>query len=241
MVESHDDMALLRNLLKEADLSQSMVETIYSILLSGKRIVLAFNKNIKSKDAVKVFQVLDKLKDNPHLSPATRRLLQNIIRLNNFATQEELYEKLAAQGIDMDEKDVRGDAKNLMAIFAPTSENEKFQDLERRENVFSAYIDEGKEMYSLEYYPLPEIVTITLSNMLDKLSGVDRLTIQENVIKEIVTENGVLALSSINIEKVERKDARHLIFTLLPKATRYDFERQRDRYALVESLIESAA
>jgi len=238
---SAGDAPIMRDLVKADQLAQGMVEMFYSFGFSGKKLALAFSKNIKSKEALRVVETLNKIKESPSINAKLKKILDNVILLPDVGSEGDLVTKLNAQGINIDEKDVKGDTKNILALFVPKDEQETFTVLDRKENVFSSYIDENKEEYNLAYYPLPEIVTITLSNILDKLAGIDRLIKQEDVITEIILENATIQLSDINIEKIRREGSRSLIFILLSKITRYDFGLRRDRYALTEELIKAAA
>ncbi|KJJ84128.1 L-aspartate oxidase [Candidatus Omnitrophus magneticus] len=236
---SNENAPIIRNLSQPKELAQGMVEMFYSFGLSGKKLVIAFSENIKSKEAVRVIETLNKIKESKRTDAKLKNILNNIIVLSNVNSESDLIIKMNSQGVNMDEKDANGGAKNILALFVPKLEQKTFASLCEKENVFSSYIDEGKEEYNIEYYPLPEIVTITLSNILDKLAGIDRLIKQEDVITKIQLENGIIQLSDINIEMIKREGSRNLIFILIPNATRYNF--RKDKYLLAEELIKISA
>lgn len=240
--EESDMTVLLKNILVPSELSENMIEILSSIIISssGKKVVLAFGKNIKSVPAVKVFDVLNKLRTRSDLPDGVRKILENIVVITDVLSPEELSARLLENSIDINEKDERKEAKNILTLFATIDDKTIFERMAKSENIFSSYIDERKAAYDIEYYPLPEIVAITLSHVLDRLAGIDRLTEMAETITEIKLESGTITLSDINIEKVKRDGSQNLLFVLLPRASRHDSTTRRDRYILVKSLIETA-
>lgn len=105
-------------------------------------------------------------------------------------------------------------------VFARGSERDKIETLVGK--VHSTYINENNFPINA-YYPIMEIVTITLAQFMDG-----------QTIKQIPC-----ALDKLNIKSVIENDGT-LIFTLLPKAKQYDTRDLIKQYSILKKLLESA-
>ncbi|GEM_PF-3189535 len=198
---------LLRDLTGPEDLSLNLVETVLS-LLTTRKVVLAFDSKIgghQSSMVLAVLSELEKLKKDPKFG----RLLSNLAIVR--AAPNKLPQKLESY-IDEENTEV--------FMFARKCERGVLEKIETK--VHPVYIEE--KGFPLDaYYPLPEIVTIALTQFLD-----------QNTLKTVSP-----MLEKLNIGKIEEQMST-LVFTLLPGAVQHDKQELMERYASLKRLLKAA-
>ncbi len=198
----------LRDMNNLDDVGKNMVECILSLSLS-KKVVLAFDNKLgglQARTVLSVFAELEKLKDDEKF----KRILKNL-QIVILPT-----EQMASKA-----KDYRSEGCEVF-IFARSTERGKLVSAELVAN--STYIDEAQfPLYdSGVYYPLAEIVTVTLAQYLDPRS---------------IEDLGAV-LKDMNI-KPAVKDGVY-IFTLLPPSQRFNPQELMQRYADLKKVLVSA-
>ncbi|MDD5440329.1 MAG: hypothetical protein PHS37_09105, partial [Candidatus Omnitrophica bacterium] len=143
------------------------------------------------------------------------------------------------RGIGPGELRNAGGDRAAVAIFAPWSRSPQYYTIGAKPNVFTSYIHEPDVNYSYIKYPLPEIVAITLSGILDYYEGLDRLMGRATEISSLMTKDGVINLKDLNIEKIQRDNVRSLVF-ILPKICPEDFKIQEQNAKLARLIREAA-
>jgi hypothetical protein len=191
----------LRDLESEDQVVQTIVEKILSMALT-KKVVLAFDPRLGGMHSAKiraVFEVIEELKKDPKF--------EKFLRTRNVEVLTKLNDVTKFAGADNAEVFVfAGDSLGIPAAA----------------NVHTTIIDE-KGFPSNAYYPLAEIVAITLANFLDS-STLDRAKAIAN---------------KLNIESITEADG-HLVFTLLPSAKEHEFQELVRRYARLKELLRNA-
>ncbi|MFH1877356.1 MAG: hypothetical protein ABH883_00930 [Candidatus Omnitrophota bacterium] len=196
------------------NLSRKLIEAALSILMQ-KKLVLVFDPNVgrahrKAADMLMVFKELEKLKKEPKFSALLKDLV--IIR-DKTATRETVS---AA-------REYAGKKDTEVFIFARVNERDDYRGVEGV-SAHGAFIDEGEHAWEAYYYPLAEVVTITLADSLD--SG--------------CIEKVRPVLEKLNIEKITEKDGK-LIFHLIPRAEAYDVDGSFiDRHKALASFVRAA-
>lgn len=227
---SEQDVALLflQDMKDPERLIRNMLGAIFSIQQSGKKLVLAFHDDLKGFETGQWHTLLRKL-EALKSEPLFEKMLKDLVIIPSFDTQEDLVKNLQDRGIDA------SDAKrNLICEFAPKAEREKIGST--KPAMRAIFIDEKKGFDpTLYYYPLFEIVTITLTRYLNEKDFEDKTHNIKDVIKKFDSELGELNIESVN------EDTGVLVFTLIPKAERYDTNNRADRYALLMRFIDAAA
>jgi hypothetical protein len=215
--EKPDIQKVLRNLTDTQQLSQGLVEMILSVTFNRK-LVLAFDSDIascSSGNPLGLFEMLEKLKEDPRYS----RILKNLVVIK--APSAELASKLEEY---TDKKDTE------VFMFAMKGAREKLKLLESK--VRSVYIDE-KDFPMSSYYPLAEVVAISLAQLFED-------TIPEKTLTTALSYgSGEIALEDMNIESVTR-DSNVLIFKLLPDAEPCDTGDLLKRYANIKRFLKAA-
>ncbi|MFH1878031.1 MAG: hypothetical protein ABH883_04420 [Candidatus Omnitrophota bacterium] len=178
-------------------LSRTLIEAVLSIMMQ-KKLVLAFDPNAgrahKSvADMLAVFKELEKLKQEPKFS----KLFENLVVIRDKATTEETVRAV---------KDHAAEKNTEVFVFARTNEEKAYLGA-GGVSVHGAFIDEGQYAWEAYYYPLAEIVAITLVEFLDPGSR----------------EKAGAILEKINIEEITERDGK-LIFRLIPRAEAYDVD-----------------
>lgn len=205
------------------ELTDNMIGAMISVVLSGKRLVLAFHKDIGGSEAKKIQQLLKQLNELKK-KDGFDKILKNMVVITSYASPTDLWRELARHDIDLADKD-----HNAVFTFAPQSA--AAADLGPA--VRSVRIDEGKDFNTtLYYYPIFEIVTITLVKY---LKGYSR-----NEIYKILADMQIKP-GELNIKDIDSDRAAFLVFTLVPNAERYDGGKMAERYAILSKAINSAA
>jgi len=194
-----EDNPFIYGMLEAKGVALNFRNKLFSALVS-KKVVLAFEDGIGEGDSAMILDVFEKIKrEVERLKEAEtdktqklkyERFLRNLTIIT--ASSEKLPEEVSAHF----------DKNTEVFVFARKSEREKLEEIEPK--VHSTYIDETEYKWDT-YYPLPEIVTIALSQYLDSST----------------LDNVSDTLKSLNI-KSTIDDFGALIFTLLPNAKVYD-------------------
>lgn len=215
--EKPDIQKVLRNLADTQQLSQGLVEMMLSVTFNRK-LVLAFDSDIascSSGNPLGLFEMLEKLKEDPRYS----KILKNLVIIK--APSAELASKLEGY---TDKKDTE------VFMFAMKGARNKLKLLEPK--VRSVYIDE-KDFPMSSYYPLAEVVAISLAQLFED-------TIPEKTLTTALSYgSGEIALEDMNIESVTR-DSNVLIFKLLPDAEPCDTGDLLKRYANIKRFLKAA-
>jgi len=218
----------LGDLLIPQELSFSLVNMLLS-RAATKTVVLAFDKGLGkiyskkilsngktySKTILLVVKELDRLKKKKRF----KELLKNVVIIDdepqNFSSELEKY---------------INDENAEVFMFARQTDSVKKTLKKIEKEVHAVYIDEipeEKENISskeLPYYPLPEIVTITLAQF-----------IKSDILDSIPTA----ILKEMNIESAKEDDGV-LFFTVLPKAKRMTETELIQYYAALKRALKSA-
>jgi len=191
----------LRDLTAEDQLVQTMVEKIISIAFT-KKVVLAFDSKLGGMHSAKlraIFEVIEELKKDPKF--------EKFLRTRNIEVLPRLTDVDKFAGVDTAEVFVfTGDAAAVPVAG----------------NVHTAIVNE-KDFPADAYYPLAEIVAISLSNFLDS-----------NTLSK-----AVLIAKELNIDSIVESDGR-LVFTLLPSAKEHELQELVRRYARLKDLLRNA-
>ena len=200
-------------------LSAGLVANTESILLT-RPVIFAFDENIagfQSASPMIIFEELKRLKKCDKF----REILKDFTILDSRSP------KVLIREIRQECLKYSDDKKPEVFIFSRVSEKEKFTGIASDAKVHTAYINE-QDLPSDYYYPLVEIVTITLSRFLTP---------------EIYTPGVISKLLEeldVNLGLVKEDNFGSLIFTLIPKAGRYSKRELITRYAVLKRLLVSA-
>ena len=167
-----------------------------------RKVVLAFDPKLGGMHSAKiraVFEVIEELKKNPKF--------EKFLRTRNIEVLPKLKDIDRFAGVESAE------------VFVFTGDD---KDIPVAGNVHTAIVNE-KGFPANAYYPLAEIVAITLSNFLDS----DTLP------------KAVMIAGKLNIDSIIEADGR-LIFTLLPGAAELDTQVLVKRYARLKDLLRDA-
>jgi len=198
-----------RDLKEEDQLVKCMIETVISMLLSfdkgAPELGLAFHKELENYDGNQRLKMFLKRLEELKGKDGFKELLANLTIIRGVESPDALsQEKLKESGIDLEKNNTR------VFMFAPEKYGSEFADCVN-EKIKNVLIDEG-ESFSTDshYYPLAEVVTLTLFKDHKKYSR-DRLL---HEMKRIGISLAELSISDI-IEDAEGK--AYLIFRLLPR------------------------
>jgi len=198
--------SFIRDLTKEEELMTNLVEAVFTKSLSGT-VVLAFDEKLGGVEAKKVHAVFDELADLKK-DDKYKKLLENVVIIKKSIT--ELRTKIS---------EYSGTNAEVF-VFAREAEKEALSDIDAAAH--SVFIDEGR-FPEKAYYPLAEIVTITLSHHIDP-----------STLKHVSE-----MLQKINIESID-EDGDTLIFKLLPDAEEIDRQELIKKYARLKRFLRSA-
>lgn len=203
----------------DKDLARAFADAVFSLYREDRKIVFAFDNYLGGAGgarAVGVLRSIEKLRKDDRYAGFLKNI--EIMRFDSSRGER----SLGALRSSIDSGD-------LVFLFArdtkPSRENLK--DIENERDVRVSYINEeqvsGLVSAGAVYYPLFEIVTITLARY------VDEMTLDE--ISDIAGEMAVNA----------REEGRVLIFTILPSIKRFETDREMIRYyAIKRRLLEAA-
>jgi hypothetical protein len=196
--------AILRDPTISDTLAQCLKEETLSLAFS-QTLVLAFDDDLALYQAEhplsRVIEALKTLKKNPKYEKA----LRNLVIVHGSADD--------LPGLIKKETGEKG---GRIFVFAPDKDQTK-QKIQAMDPVYNkVYIDEkGFEATPRAYYPLAEIVVISLAQHFDHLIS------EGDIEKELHIDGKTVDLSARCIEHMSLKDGV-LIFTLLPNAAQHD-------------------
>ncbi|MGB3082895.1 MAG: hypothetical protein WBB86_07910 [Candidatus Omnitrophota bacterium] len=220
-----DKQTIWRNVSYTEEMLLCLIEEMISLGFN-KEIVLAFDTDIGTDQAVnpldKVLAALSNLKQNPRYAP----ILKNLKIVT--ASPENMRSEI--------EKTAGKDAEVFM--FSRYRHHEKLVGLELEERIHAVYIDEireeDREFGKRAYYPLAEIVVISIAQAIAPIIAKNKIT---TVLKVPGLED--IVLHDINIESVLQK-GNTLFFTLLPDAKEYDMRELIKKYAELKRFLKAA-
>ena len=214
--EAEELQLFLRDLSEAEGLTKNMVEKIFSISLSGKKLVMVFDSEIGAIQRVSplgVIRRLNELKKDPRF----KKLLKNLIIIETHS--KKIHNKI---------QKYFGETNTEIMIFARNSERERLKKLESKTRISSFYIDDGT--FSLNArYPLLEIVTIALGKYRHGL---------DSVLSDL--EKLQVDLKTLNIKAIDVTQTGALIFTLLDKPKEFDKQELEPYYANLKRLLIAA-
>ncbi|MFC1570581.1 metallophosphoesterase [Candidatus Omnitrophota bacterium] len=193
-------------------LAHSFIGKILSIAAT-KKVVLSFDDKLAGTYSEKVLDIvleLEKLKKDPRYAG----ILKNVTVI-----------KAPPKRLELRLKEHMADEKTMVFMFARKTERDVLKGLESKVNTI--YIDESTKkdlLFSKDsYYPLLEVVTITLARVLGSVSDEDIEGILER----------------INIESINEEGGA-LVFKLLPKASEVDPQALIQSYAALKRFLKAA-
>lgn len=210
------------NLPQEA--SQNLIDEIKSYLVSGKKLVLAFDKKMRDHQYSRLISHLERWRDGVvRKNPALKNVMNNLIFID-FNSRDDLSNSLEDKGFDINDR-----GNTTVFVFAPVSERKNLAGLCAAARC--VFVQENESFSDTYYYPLLEMVVIALAREFMDYSIGD--------IDAIFNDFGIDA-NEMNIGKIEEDDAYSLIFTIIPNITRYNSQEQVDRFTRMLRFIESA-
>ncbi|MGB3113720.1 MAG: AAA family ATPase [Candidatus Omnitrophota bacterium] len=209
----------LRDLTIPEKLAKCLREAALSLTFN-KKIVLAFDTKVaagSNEDPLgRLMEALRELKEDE----ANAAILNNLVIVpadsKNMPT--ELAEHIA-------------DKNTEVFVFASTESRKDLRNIESQ--VHSSYIDH-KEFHPDAYFPIAEVVVITLADYCESVLG------ETGIKNRLTIRNKTLNLDELNIESINKEDAKTLVFKLLPNAKRYDKSRLIKSYATLRRLLIAA-
>lgn len=230
----------LRDIREQDQLIESLQDSIFSMLLSPKyskeKLVLAFSRKLGGGEQHRTLiqqlkrWKLRKIRQNAHWA----NILKNL-EIIEFNSRGELLGELRQLNIAVDENRVLTDKESAAIFtFAPMTESGDLLNL--GEAVRPVYIDQ-RDIFLLEfYYPLIEIVTISLVKELMSYSDDDIF----RVLSSVGIDRTMLA-NTLNIAAITSEpQTAFLVFTLIPRSKVYDHDDRVSRYARLRQFLESA-
>jgi hypothetical protein len=229
LAEEEEVPAADRQIWRDVTYTEEMLLSLIEEMLSlgfNKEVVLAFDSQIGADQAVNpldsVLAALANLKQNPKFKKMLKKL--KIITASPGNMRSAI------------EKEAGKDAE--VFVFARRSEQENLSGLERDKRVHATYIgeidEEGKEFGNRAYYPLAEMVVISIAQAIAPVIAGNEATA---VLKVPGLED--INLNEINIESVILRD-NTLLFTLLPDAKELDKSELMQRYAALKRFLKAA-
>ncbi|MFH1791099.1 MAG: CPBP family intramembrane glutamic endopeptidase [Candidatus Omnitrophota bacterium] len=199
--EEHPAVRIARDFADDGQLAQSVRESLVSKALTTKNLVLAFDLATGAGNAGSPVAVIERALEDLKKEPLYEKLLKNVI-----------IKKSVSANMARTLESYLGADNTEIFIFAPESNRQTLQTLESARGVRNVYIDEGKkpgERFPINaYYPLVEVVAITLANALG------------NVDFEYLAENS--DVKALNLRSIPEVAGTALIFRLLPGAKEFD-------------------
>ncbi|MFQ5952792.1 MAG: hypothetical protein ACE5JK_05235, partial [Candidatus Omnitrophota bacterium] len=206
------DISVLRDLTKDEEFPLRLLEMLIG-LNCNNRVVLAFDEKLAEGRDGKPLRSFLKAIENLKKNKRYKRILQNLEVIP--APVEELPSLLEGYA---------GKKNTKVFTFARKIKEaqEALNVLEAIDGVQTVYIDENNIPQNA-YYPLAEIVTITLAQIFNP---------------GIVEGKFRMNLDKINIESVKR-EGKAIIFTLLPEAEELNYQKLIKRYAKFKRFLKA--
>jgi hypothetical protein len=212
----------MRNITKEDELVKSAKESIMSIIMSGKKVVLAFHSDIKGLEIDRLREVLTDL-ENLKKDDKFGRIFKNLFIIESFSSESTLAKRLGEVGVDPNNS-----GQGVVFVFSSAAKSSVL----RTAAIKAVVINEGRNFDPmLYYYPLPEIVAITLMMYMDETCSVREMS-------EALRKIHLDRIANIDRVTDDRADA-FLVFYLIPNVERYSRGEGYDRYIGLRRAIDS--
>ena len=216
------EIEFLRDLRDTEEVVGNMTDAFYSLLYPWENVVLAFDENLsgfhtQNEKLIRGIELWKKVTKRKY-PKLTERI--DSIRTLSFSSAENLKAQLEQLGIDTDGE------RNI--VFTYTQKGKK--ELNIGQAMRLVYIEEKQKFSKADYFPLAEIVTISL---IKELLSYDR-----NEIIRIFDGLG-FSLEELNIEDLKEENGA-LIFTLLPKMKQYNHNDRVSRYTRLLQFLRAA-
>jgi len=231
-IRSEKKELFFRNISEPEEAVRNLRESVLSVSPT-KKLLLAFHKNIgcfEKERLTILMRKLMKLREQEEF----RSLLANLEIIETFDDSAALSRERLKEdkGIDLNDAE-----NNIVFAFLPDTESEWMEGLDP--SIKSIHIKGNIELNAeTHYYPLLEMITITLASYINAENGGD---ISGKDITDALLKAGTDP-GELNIGLIETGGEKaFLIFTLVPNAGRYDTDGKRDRYALLLRAIKTMA
>jgi len=228
---------VFRNISRSDQLATNLLETLFTMMLEGKKIVLAFHNDLPVSQCGKIEACLAEL-ERLKAKPGFGRLLDNLVILRPTQTtslrnRADLENALGALRVDLNDPE-----NTAIFMFAPDQAGNSFSNMGR--SVHPVIIDEqyakGKRFNAeTSYYPILEMITITLIKY--------RKGYRPSDIRRLLQDAGIRDLDELNIGDINDNDPvtqAYLVFKLIPKIDRYNIEKGKDLYAILYKCLKTA-
>ncbi|MFC1480103.1 PD-(D/E)XK nuclease family protein [Candidatus Omnitrophota bacterium] len=208
----------LRDLCRAEEASLSLVEMLLSVALVKKQLVLAFDQTMggyHSSEILAALKVLKRLKTKPKF----KKLLEKVEIITAHPSQfpSKLQEYIGKEGTE------------VFMFARQIQRDEGLKRIEKNANIHAAYIDENisqRISSDAPYYPLAEIVTITLAQFINP--------------NTIHNKQVIAMLKALYIDPAIEEKGNMLIFKLLPGADILPARELIDRYAALKRFLKAA-
>jgi len=207
----------VRGLTNPENVSKNFISAIASACVTRK-VVLAFDKKIRNRKALGFLKELRELKRDERF----KKLFQNLIIITE--NTEELPHALGQYTQEPNVQAFMFTQAGAMAVL---------KDIAAEENVQAVYIDDTK-LPDDNYYPLAEIVLLTLAEYLTMDTILDNLA--ERLDKLGIEKDMV----NLDVSSIKRDEAGALIFSLVPNIKEYDTDERASRSARLRSFLHAA-
>ncbi|MCX5666750.1 MAG: phosphate acyltransferase [Candidatus Omnitrophica bacterium] len=212
----------LRDISDEEALIGNLIEAAISILISGKKLTLVFDRNLQGLNNGRLsilLRKLDALKGRKDFAKYLSNLAIITTALDN------LPDELKKREIDLIDAD-----HNAVFVFTPGAADIRLSGPAMQ----TVAINEVEEFDARAYYyPLFEVVTFSLVKYVKGYAS-------EDIYKILGDYN--IDLKSLNIESIaDGKNGEFLIFSLLPKSERIMITQNNEREARLLTAIDSSA
>jgi len=216
----------LRNIVDTKELTQNMVEGILSELFSNKKLTLAFSRKLSGLQSTQLKALVRQLNEwkesTARKNPKMKKLLDNFTVLE----YDDLKSELDRRGIDSGAKDA------VILTYAPKPEAGSSDTSSLGIAVRPVHIiEEGGSFPENYYYPLLEIVTVSLAKEL--------LNWNEKDLKESLAASNI-TIDNFGIDASMDKSSGAMVFRVLPKMERYNNSDRIDRYTRLMQFLRAA-
>ncbi|MBF0215718.1 MAG: hypothetical protein HQL30_01860 [Candidatus Omnitrophica bacterium] len=211
-----------RNISDPEEVAKGLIETVISKLLEkDRKIVIAVHHDInaaQTEDIAGLLRTFTRLKG----SRGFRELMSDLVIIPSFTSGADLEEQLKRNNVDSLKKD------DVIFTFNPSIKNNVIS--VSQGSIIPVFIDDNAVKGGGWYYPLAEIILITLMKY--------HLNRTAEQLKDIF---GPTALSGDNIGDImDSGTEAYLIFTILPKTEKYPPGERVDRCARIKQFLMAA-
>lgn len=218
--------AFLRKIVDTEELARNIKEGILSELFSNKKLTLAFSKKLSGLDPSQLRLLVRQLNEWKESTVRNNRKMK--ILLDNFTVFEydDLGQSLGERGIDANAQDA------IILNYAPKPQDESEYSSSPGTAVKPVYIIEQTHAFPANYYyPLLEMVTVSLAKELQKWDAKE--------LKDALAASNI-TVDIFGIDAALDENSQALIFKVLPKMERYDSNERMDRFAILMQLLRAA-